>query len=91
MAKPLYVVTGGSAGLGLQASLALARTGATVLLAARNAERLAAAVERVGAEGAAAGGAAVGLRLDTSSLADVQRFAAEFDAKFPGAQVGNGW
>ncbi|KAI8475934.1 MAG: hypothetical protein J3K34DRAFT_403243 [Monoraphidium minutum] len=87
MASGLFVVTGGSTGLGLHAALTLAAQGATVVIAARSAGPLAAAVERANAAGAAAGGTAVGLPLDLSSLADVTRFAGELLAKFPGREV----
>lgn len=83
----LYVITGGSTGLGLHAALTLAGQGATVVIAARNEERLAAAVARAEAAGAAAGGSAVGMRLDLSSMADVKRFADELLARFPGQKV----
>jgi 3-oxoacyl-[acyl-carrier protein] reductase len=45
------LVTGGSDGLGLASALALGREGARVAIAARNAERLSAAAQRIRSEG----------------------------------------
>lgn len=49
----VYLVTGGSKGLGLAAAEALVADGARVVLASRDAERVAAAVERLGPDRAA--------------------------------------
>jgi NAD(P)-dependent dehydrogenase (short-subunit alcohol dehydrogenase family) len=84
---PVYVVTGGSIGLGLYASIELAKQGGTVVIAARNPARLAEAVERVKAASAEAGGTAVGIELDLSSLANVKCFADDLLAKYPGQKV----
>lgn len=67
------VVTGASAGLGKAISLALAKAGANVVLAARGAERLAAAAE----DCARAGGRAIAVPSDVTSDADVQNLLAE--------------
>jgi NAD(P)-dependent dehydrogenase (short-subunit alcohol dehydrogenase family) len=58
------LVTGGSSGLGLAIARALVAAGAKVLIAARDADRLAAAAESIGAQGIAA---------DVTQPADVQR------------------
>src|ERR1700722_10771900 len=59
----IALVTGASQGIGRGCALALAQTGATVALAARNTEKLAA----VAAEITAAGGKAEAFPLDISS------------------------
>ncbi len=70
----LAVVTGASSGLGLYTALALARAGASVVLACRDAGRGASAVEQIrGAVRTA--DVAVGL-LDLADLASVRDFAA---------------
>ena len=54
LAGKTYVVTGASRGLGLAAATALAAEGASVVLAARDADAVAAAAARLGAVGVAA-------------------------------------
>ncbi len=66
------LVTGANSGLGLHTSLELARRGARVLMACRDAERGAAALARV-----AAVGAAELVTLDLASLASVRAAAAD--------------
>ena len=96
----LYVITGASAGLGLEAALALAAgaapaTGATwpggpptttLVLAGRDVRRLSAGAERAQAAGRGAV-EAVPLAIDLSSLADVKRFAGDLLGRFPGRKV----
>jgi len=73
------MVTGANNGLGLQAVTTLAGAGARVVLACRDLERAASALESVRAAGRAAGSAAehVLVRLDLSDLASVRAAAAE--------------
>ena len=47
-----YLVTGGGSGIGMGVAAGLARAGAAVLIIGRNAERLAAAAEQIGADAA---------------------------------------
>jgi NAD(P)-dependent dehydrogenase (short-subunit alcohol dehydrogenase family) len=68
------VVTGANSGLGLNTALELARKGAHVVVACRNQEKGAAALERVRAEAPA--GHAELRRLDLADLASVRAFAA---------------
>jgi NADP-dependent 3-hydroxy acid dehydrogenase YdfG len=63
------LVTGSSSGIGEAIARALAAEGATVVLAARRADRLQANADEI----LAAGGTAVALTVDVSSEADVER------------------
>jgi len=75
----LAVVTGANSGLGFQAALALARAGAHVILAARDASRGEAALGRLRAS---ASGADVELMaLDLADLSSVRDFAGAFDER----------
>lgn len=71
LAGSTAVVTGATSGLGAASAVALARAGATVVVAGRDRER----GERVVSEIAAAGGAAVLELADVGDPADVARFA----------------
>ena len=76
------LITGANSGVGFETALALARRGAHVALACRNAHRCALAadeVRRVAAEGAMI----TTYDLDTSSLASVRNFAASFSGTQP--------
>jgi len=70
------LITGANSGIGYQAAVELARHGAHVVLACRNAAKGAGALARLLAE--VPGGSAEVVSLDVSSIADVKRFAAEF-------------
>jgi NAD(P)-dependent dehydrogenase (short-subunit alcohol dehydrogenase family) len=72
------LVTGGNSGLGYQTVLQLARKGARVLLAARDRERGAAALERLAAD--APPGHAELVQLDLADLASVESFSTGFMA-----------
>ncbi|MGX7823698.1 oxidoreductase [Actinokineospora sp. 24-640] len=72
-----YIVTGANSGLGYQTSLALARRGAHVVLAARDPEKGAAAAKAIQAEDADANVEA--RQLDLADLDSVRAFAAEVD------------
>ena len=65
------VVTGANTGLGFETARALARRGATVVLACRDLDKATAAAARIGA------GAVRTLRLDLASLASVREAAGE--------------
>ncbi len=81
----VVVVTGATSGLGRQTALALARRGASVTLAVRDADRGAAAKGFIKREVPAAD-VSVGL-VDLASLASVADFAAEFVGTHPGVDV----
>src|SRR5262245_7035550 len=66
------VITGASAGIGLECAERFAREGLAVVLGARREERLAQIVERI----AASGGRAMAVRCDVSSESDVVRLVA---------------
>ena len=70
------LVTGANSGIGYQAALELARYGAHVLLACRNAAKGQAALERLKRE--APGAAAELVEVDMASLASVRSFATAF-------------
>jgi NAD(P)-dependent dehydrogenase (short-subunit alcohol dehydrogenase family) len=74
------IVTGGTGGLGRAAATALARSGASVVIVARDARRGAAVVETI--RGDAQGDVSL-VTADLSSLADVCRAAAEIRARWP--------
>ncbi len=73
LAGETAIVTGGGRGIGRAVGLALARAGATVVLASRTAADL----ERSVAEIAAVGGKAIGVPADVASRADVERVVAQ--------------
>jgi len=69
------VVTGANGGLGLETARALAAAGAEVVLAARNQQRAAEAMESIGAS--APGASLARVELDLGSLESVRRAAGE--------------
>jgi len=73
------IVTGANSGLGLSAARELARHGAKVVLACRNAEKGAAAVSEI--ESAVPGAQVELAELDLGSLASVEAFAGAFRAR----------
>jgi NAD(P)-dependent dehydrogenase (short-subunit alcohol dehydrogenase family) len=76
LAEKTVLVTGATAGLGLESSVKLARLGARLVLVGRDPERLEAAVREVGAR---SGSAAIsGLLCDFSSQASVRALAEGF-------------
>jgi NAD(P)-dependent dehydrogenase (short-subunit alcohol dehydrogenase family) len=72
------LVTGSSSGIGRGIALALASEGATVLLAARRADRLRATADEI----VAAGGNALAVPTDVSSEADIERLFATTRERF---------
>lgn len=77
----IAVITGATSGLGLQTALVLARCGATVVVAARDAGKTAAAMDQI--RSAAADGQAESVELDLASLESVRKAAVELAARFP--------
>ena len=76
MSGPVFVITGGSRGIGEAVALGAARQGYFVVLTyASNAERAASVVERIHASG----GNAVAVQADTAEEADIQRVFTEAD------------
>ncbi|MCA2978630.1 MAG: SDR family oxidoreductase [Myxococcaceae bacterium] len=73
------LVTGATAGIGLETARALAREGAELLLVGRNAEKTKATVAAL--EASTGNKAIVGLLADLSSVAEVKRLAAEVLAR----------
>lgn len=74
----IALVTGASQGIGRACALRLARSGATIALAARNQERL----EQVGTEITAAGGQAAAFPMDVASEDDVKSAIKAVVARF---------
>lgn len=73
------LVTGAASGLGFEVAAALAAAGASVVLADRNRAGGAAAVERI--RGVTPGAVLEFRPLDLASLADIRRFAGEFETQ----------
>ncbi len=85
MKGKICLVTGATSGIGLATALGLAQRGATVVVAARDPERAAAAVARIADE---TGNASVGsLLADLSVQADVRRLAQEYADSYPRLDV----
>jgi NAD(P)-dependent dehydrogenase (short-subunit alcohol dehydrogenase family) len=76
----IAVITGANTGIGFETALALHRAGATVILACRDEAKGRAAESALRKSNGT--GAAHTMRLDLSSLEQVQDFAARFKAKF---------
>lgn len=75
----VVVITGANSGIGKAAAIQLAQTGATVVMACRNAERGAQALEDVRA--ASSSSRVELMRVDMASQASIRRFVDEFKAK----------
>jgi NAD(P)-dependent dehydrogenase (short-subunit alcohol dehydrogenase family) len=87
----IAVITGATSGLGLETARVLAQHGATVVLAARDQARNAAATDRIraaqstgpGQGGAVKTGTVETAELDLASLESVRKVAADLAARFP--------
>jgi short chain dehydrogenase len=79
------VITGASAGLGLQTARVLAAHGAQVVLACRNLDKAGLAVGQIAA--GSAGTSASVVRLDLASQASVGSAAEEIRARFEGGRI----
>lgn len=79
MSAKTCLITGGTAGIGLATARELAWLGATVVIAGRNRERGAAAVETI--QAATGNNRVEFLQADLSSQADIRRLAREFSAR----------
>jgi NAD(P)-dependent dehydrogenase (short-subunit alcohol dehydrogenase family) len=76
----LVLVTGANSGLGFEVTRALARKGASVLMACRNLEKGEEAAAKVRAEGPK--GEVSLMQLDLADLGSVKRFAEEFRSEY---------
>lgn len=74
------IVTGGNSGLGFESVKALARNGATVVLAARDAAKAKAAKQKIDVEGVS--GRVVVMPLDLASFASIRAFSSAFHDRF---------
>lgn len=77
----ISIVTGGNSGIGFQIALELARRGATVRLACRNASKADIAVSQITNQIPESRGRVEAHTLDTSSLVSVRAFAKEWKAR----------
>ncbi|KAG7375357.1 hypothetical protein PHYPSEUDO_001682 [Phytophthora pseudosyringae] len=82
LAGKVAIVTGANSGIGFTTAMELARKGATVVLACRNAERAHKAVDDMKAELEPETATVEFLLLDLSDLDSVRTFAETFRAKF---------
>lgn len=82
MKGKVCIVTGAASGIGQQMAIELAKKGATVVVGARNAERVDAAVREVRAA-SGAGDTVQGIVCDLASLASIRSAADELRARFP--------
>jgi NAD(P)-dependent dehydrogenase (short-subunit alcohol dehydrogenase family) len=85
MAGKTCVITGGTSGIGLATAAALAESGAAIVLLARSPERAGAAIEAIRKRAPEA--AALVVRADLASLADIRRAAPEVLARCPRIDV----
>lgn len=79
------VVTGANSGIGYEACRAFARRGATVVLAARNQDRLDRATAQLRRD--APGATVDGILLDLADLGSVHRFADVFDTRYDSLDI----
>ena len=79
MARDVVLVTGGNSGIGFECARRLARAGWHVLIASRNRQASAEAVDRIARDSGA--DAASELGLDLGSTAAVRQFVREIDAR----------
>ncbi len=77
----IAVVTGANSGLGLHTSIGLAGAGAEVVMACRNPDKAAKALEEVRSK--VPGAKVQTMALDLADLDSVRSFAAAFNAKYP--------
>ena len=80
--QKVAIVTGSNSGIGYEAALALARKGATVVMACRNLDKANEAAQEIVATKPA--GAVVVMHLDLADLASVREFANEFEQQYGG-------
>jgi retinol dehydrogenase 12 len=76
----IVIITGGNSGIGKEAAVGIARTGAHVVIAARNPAKAAAALTEI-ENRADARGRVETIPIDLASFASVREFAAAFTAK----------
>jgi retinol dehydrogenase 12 len=76
----VVIITGGNSGIGKEAAVGIARTGAHVVIAARNPAKAAAALTEI-ENRADARGRVETIPIDLASFASVREFAAAFTAK----------
>ena len=81
------VVTGGAAGIGLAAAERFARHGFRVGIADLGAERVAAAVRRIGEVAPSGSSAVAGWEVDVSRIDDLRRLEVEVRERFGGADI----
>ncbi|KAL8992436.1 MAG: hypothetical protein Q9169_007106 [Polycauliona sp. 2 TL-2023] len=81
LGNKVAIVTGGNSGIGFQIALELARQGATVHLACRNASKVDIAISQITSQVPGSSDRVFAHSLDTSSLASVRAFAQEWKTR----------
>ena len=79
--RPIFLVTGGTSGIGRASAEDLARQGATLVIVGREPDRTKLAAAQIGS-GAGRGGV-MGIAADLSRVGEVRRLAAEVSDRFP--------
>src|SRR5688572_5656637 len=79
----VFVVVGGSVGIGAAIAVALARSGSTVVIAARDTDRLADACRQA----AGAGGRAYAERVDVTSPDSIDELVATVESRYGPTRV----
>lgn len=81
MKGKLFIITGANTGLGFETAKALAKRGATVIIACRNMEKAEAAIKKI--REVTKDGELISLELDLASFESIRKFCAVIKEKYP--------